>query len=203
VRDPVCGMMVDPHATKHRAEHDGHPYYHARARARHGRGLRGQDGVPVARRSWLFLPHGRGGAAEPRANDAEAKKIAEKTVREQEKSIAELKSWLERHDTKAGSSRRSRRRQRRSPSSPASSGRSSASWRAAGPSGHLRDDPASPGCRRHGPGRPEERRRRGGEENRRKDRPVSCSRTVFSAIFFASASSPFFRPTWAMATAPW
>ncbi|MER2268563.1 heavy metal translocating P-type ATPase [Methylobacterium oxalidis] len=27
VQDPVCGMMVDPHATKHRAEHDGHPYY--------------------------------------------------------------------------------------------------------------------------------------------------------------------------------
>ncbi len=26
-RDPVCGMMVDPHATAHRAEHDGHPYY--------------------------------------------------------------------------------------------------------------------------------------------------------------------------------
>ena len=27
VKDQVCGMMVDPHATKHRAEHDGHPYY--------------------------------------------------------------------------------------------------------------------------------------------------------------------------------
>ena len=27
VKDPVCGMMVDPHTTKHRAEHDGHPYY--------------------------------------------------------------------------------------------------------------------------------------------------------------------------------
>ncbi|MBC7504207.1 MAG: heavy metal translocating P-type ATPase [Sandarakinorhabdus sp.] len=26
-RDPVCGMMVDPHTTAHRAEHDGHPYY--------------------------------------------------------------------------------------------------------------------------------------------------------------------------------
>ena len=26
-RDPVCGMMVDPHATAHRAQHDGHPYY--------------------------------------------------------------------------------------------------------------------------------------------------------------------------------
>ncbi len=25
--DPVCGMMVDPHATAHRAEHAGHPYY--------------------------------------------------------------------------------------------------------------------------------------------------------------------------------
>ncbi|WP_345821834.1 heavy metal translocating P-type ATPase [Methylobacterium fujisawaense] len=27
VKDPVCGMMVDPHATEFRAGHDGHPYY--------------------------------------------------------------------------------------------------------------------------------------------------------------------------------
>ncbi len=27
VKDPVCGMTVDPHATKYQAEHDGHPYY--------------------------------------------------------------------------------------------------------------------------------------------------------------------------------
>lgn len=27
VRDPVCGMEVDPHTAKHRAEHDGRPYY--------------------------------------------------------------------------------------------------------------------------------------------------------------------------------
>jgi len=27
VKDLVCGMMVDPHATKHRTEHDGHRYY--------------------------------------------------------------------------------------------------------------------------------------------------------------------------------
>ena len=27
VKDPVCGMTVDPHAAKHRAEHAGHPYY--------------------------------------------------------------------------------------------------------------------------------------------------------------------------------
>jgi Cu+-exporting ATPase len=27
VRDPVCGMSVDPHTAVHRAEHDGHPYY--------------------------------------------------------------------------------------------------------------------------------------------------------------------------------
>ncbi len=27
VRDPVCGMEVDPHTAKHRAEHGGHPYY--------------------------------------------------------------------------------------------------------------------------------------------------------------------------------
>ncbi len=33
-RDPVCGMMVDPHATAHRAEHDGHPYYFCSAGCR-------------------------------------------------------------------------------------------------------------------------------------------------------------------------
>ena len=27
VLDPVCGMTVDPHAAKHRAEYHGHPYY--------------------------------------------------------------------------------------------------------------------------------------------------------------------------------
>ncbi|MGA0597223.1 heavy metal translocating P-type ATPase [Enterovirga sp. CN4-39] len=27
VKDPVCGMWVDPHTAKYRAEHDGHPYY--------------------------------------------------------------------------------------------------------------------------------------------------------------------------------
>lgn len=27
VKDPVCGMMVDPHATPHRAQYDGRPYY--------------------------------------------------------------------------------------------------------------------------------------------------------------------------------
>ncbi len=26
-KDPVCGMEVDPHTAKHRATHDGHPYY--------------------------------------------------------------------------------------------------------------------------------------------------------------------------------
>ncbi|WP_310497353.1 heavy metal translocating P-type ATPase [Sandarakinorhabdus sp.] len=26
VRDPVCGMSVDPHTTAHHAEHDGHPF---------------------------------------------------------------------------------------------------------------------------------------------------------------------------------
>ena len=33
-RDPVCGMMVDPHTTTHRAEHDGHPYYFCSAGCR-------------------------------------------------------------------------------------------------------------------------------------------------------------------------
>ena len=27
VKDPVCGMMVDPHTTKHRAQYEGKPYY--------------------------------------------------------------------------------------------------------------------------------------------------------------------------------
>jgi len=34
VRDPVCGMMVDPHKTPHRAEHAGHPYYFCSAGCR-------------------------------------------------------------------------------------------------------------------------------------------------------------------------
>lgn len=33
-RDPVCGMMVDPHATAHRAEHASHPYYFCSAGCR-------------------------------------------------------------------------------------------------------------------------------------------------------------------------
>src|SRR5690349_13020025 len=27
VKDPVCGMTVDPHTAKHRTEHEGRPYY--------------------------------------------------------------------------------------------------------------------------------------------------------------------------------
>ncbi len=34
VRDPVCGMTVDPHKTPHRAEHAGHPYYFCSAGCR-------------------------------------------------------------------------------------------------------------------------------------------------------------------------
>jgi P-type Cu+ transporter len=34
VKDPVCGMDVDPHATKHRAEHAGRTYYFCSARCR-------------------------------------------------------------------------------------------------------------------------------------------------------------------------
>ncbi len=26
-KDPVCGMDVDPHTAKHRADHEGRPYY--------------------------------------------------------------------------------------------------------------------------------------------------------------------------------
>ncbi|MDX2157681.1 MAG: heavy metal translocating P-type ATPase [Hyphomicrobiaceae bacterium] len=34
VRDPVCGMIVDPKTAKHRHEHEGHPYYFCSARCR-------------------------------------------------------------------------------------------------------------------------------------------------------------------------
>ena len=27
VVDPVCGMTVEPHTARHRAQHAGHPYY--------------------------------------------------------------------------------------------------------------------------------------------------------------------------------
>ncbi|MBN8947525.1 MAG: heavy metal translocating P-type ATPase [Rhodanobacter sp.] len=33
-KDPVCGMSVDPHTAKHRADHDGHPYHFCSARCR-------------------------------------------------------------------------------------------------------------------------------------------------------------------------
>ncbi len=34
VKDPVCGMSVDPHTAAHRADHDGHPYYFCSAGCR-------------------------------------------------------------------------------------------------------------------------------------------------------------------------
>ena len=34
MKDPVCGMSVDPHTAKHRAEHNGHPYYFCSAGCR-------------------------------------------------------------------------------------------------------------------------------------------------------------------------
>ena len=34
VIDPVCGMTVDPHTAKHRAEHHSHPYYFCSAGCR-------------------------------------------------------------------------------------------------------------------------------------------------------------------------
>ncbi|HEX2509767.1 MAG TPA: YHS domain-containing protein, partial [Microvirga sp.] len=34
VKDPVCGMTVDPHATKHRAQHGGRPYWFCSAGCR-------------------------------------------------------------------------------------------------------------------------------------------------------------------------
>src|SRR5918994_520033 len=34
VKDPVCGMTVDPHTAKHRAEHHGQPYYFCSAKCR-------------------------------------------------------------------------------------------------------------------------------------------------------------------------
>jgi Cu+-exporting ATPase len=34
VKDPVCGMLVDPHTAKHRAEHEGRTYYFCNPRCR-------------------------------------------------------------------------------------------------------------------------------------------------------------------------
>src|SRR3954468_9659804 len=34
MKDPVCGMSVDPHTAKHRAEHGGRPYYFCSAACR-------------------------------------------------------------------------------------------------------------------------------------------------------------------------
>ncbi|OOG47036.1 heavy metal translocating P-type ATPase [Rhodanobacter sp. C01] len=34
VKDPVCGMTVDPHTAKHHADHDGHTYHFCAARCR-------------------------------------------------------------------------------------------------------------------------------------------------------------------------
>jgi len=34
VKDPVCGMMVDPHTAKHRHEHRGHTYYFCNPKCR-------------------------------------------------------------------------------------------------------------------------------------------------------------------------
>jgi Cu+-exporting ATPase len=34
VKDPVCGMMVDPHSAKHRHEHHGHTYYFCNPKCR-------------------------------------------------------------------------------------------------------------------------------------------------------------------------
>src|SRR5215203_6092836 len=34
VKDPVCGMSVDPNTAKHRAEHAGHPYFFCSAGCR-------------------------------------------------------------------------------------------------------------------------------------------------------------------------
>src|SRR4051812_29733904 len=34
VKDPVCGMNVDPHAAQHRATHEGHPFYFCSAGCR-------------------------------------------------------------------------------------------------------------------------------------------------------------------------
>jgi Cu+-exporting ATPase len=34
VKDPVCGMWVDPHTAEHRAEHNGQPFYFCSAGCR-------------------------------------------------------------------------------------------------------------------------------------------------------------------------
>ncbi|MEQ1717619.1 MAG: YHS domain-containing protein, partial [Hyphomicrobium sp.] len=34
VKDPVCGMTVDPHTSKHRHTHEGHPYHFCSGKCR-------------------------------------------------------------------------------------------------------------------------------------------------------------------------
>lgn len=51
--DPVCGMQVDPHTAKHRAQHHGHTFYFCSAKCREKfiadpeKYLSSQDAVPV------------------------------------------------------------------------------------------------------------------------------------------------------------
>ncbi|WP_375276145.1 DUF305 domain-containing protein [Methylorubrum thiocyanatum] len=59
--------------------------------------------------AWIcaMIPHHQGAIAMAQVglkngNNAEAKKMAEKTIKEQEKSIAELKTWLDKNAQKEG-----------------------------------------------------------------------------------------------------
>ena len=60
--DPVCGMTVDPHTAKHRADHRGHTYYFCSAGCRTKfvsdpqKYLGAREPEPVRRRRHLHLP---------------------------------------------------------------------------------------------------------------------------------------------------
>ena len=67
VLDPVCGMTVDPHTAKHRADHRGHTYYFCSAgcRAKFAADPQKYLGArasaePVRRRHDLHLPDASG-----------------------------------------------------------------------------------------------------------------------------------------------
>ncbi|MGB3748124.1 MAG: heavy metal translocating P-type ATPase [Rhodanobacter sp.] len=57
MKDPVCGMSVDLHTAKHRAEHDGHPYYFCSARCR-GKFVADPAGYLVERKPAPAAPAG-------------------------------------------------------------------------------------------------------------------------------------------------
>jgi Cu+-exporting ATPase len=71
-KDPVCGMSVDPHSAKHRAEHNGHPFYFCSAGCRtkfladpNGTSTRPEaKAAPVPGGHGLYLPDAPRGRAD-------------------------------------------------------------------------------------------------------------------------------------------